>query len=121
MGIKVQVPHSASSNMGDWAGVGVKEVLPCYYYLVEEGFLCPPGVSTNTTQVGVGRHFLPALLVASPDTVEGRRPPHQWMAMKVTLSHLASGDTSPEMGRVPSFPPRVLSIPPERRGRGASL
>ena len=37
-------PHSASTNMGDGAGVGVKEVLPCYYCLVEEGFLCPPGL-----------------------------------------------------------------------------
>ena len=77
--------------------------------------------STDTTQVEVGRHFLPALLVASPDTVEGRRPPRQWMAMKVTLSHLASGYTSSERGKVPSFPPRVLSFPPERRGRGASF
>ena len=77
--------------------------------------------STDTTQVKVGRHFLPALPVASPDTVEGRRPPRQWMAMKVTLSHLASGYTSSERGKVPSFPPRVLSFPPERRGRGASF
>ena len=113
-------PHSASTNMGDGAGVGVKEVLHVTTAWWKKDFSAHQA-STDTTQVGVGRHFLPALPVASPDTVEGRRLPHQWMAMKVTLSHLASGYTSPERGKVPSFPPRVLSFPPERRERGASF
>ena len=102
MGIKVQVPHSTSTNMGDGAGMGVKEVFYVTSAWWKKDFSAHQA-STDTTQVEVGRHFLPALLVASPDTVEGRRPPHQWMAMKVTPSHLASGDTSPERGRVPSL------------------
>ena len=69
--------------MGDGAGVGVKEGFHVATAWWKD--FSARQASTNTTQVGLGRHFLPALLVASPDTVAGRRPPHQWMAMKVTV------------------------------------
>lgn len=89
--------------MGDGPGMGVEgKWSPVTTAWWKKDFT-PHQASTDTTQVGVGRHFLPAFLVACPDTVEGRRAPHHWMVVKVPLFHLASGGTSPERGRVPSL------------------
>ena len=94
--LKVHVPHSAS-NLGDRVGVGVERTWCLVTTAWQEDFT-PHQASTDTTQVGVGRHFLTALLVASVNTMEGRRPLCHWLIMKVPLSHLAFGDPSPERG-----------------------
>ena len=49
--------------MGDGAGVGVKEGFHVATAWWKD--FSARQASTDTTQVGLGRHFLPALLVAS--------------------------------------------------------